>query len=603
LKKETNKNKKINLILYFLFSCICFFSFIDIASAARDVSGYAWSENIGWVNFDSGNIVNSSLSFDGVEDYVEIPNSASINNTRVFSFSFWFYVNNFTGPWVSLFGKMDNEGTVASRNFVSFLNSNGSVYACSADTTGQQCATTAVGTIETGKWYNYAAVIDRNNGTIKIYINGEEAASNTVRVSDAVTNENPIYIGSHRYAYDVLDGYFDNAALWNIALTQQQIKDQMWTELGGTETGLVGYWDFNEGTGSTVNDKTSNNNDGTVVGGTWYNNDYGVSVGDDNILIGYAWSDNIGWVSFNASDLTGCPSGTCSANLVGSKIVGWAKQISDSETGWIKLGPIDIGGTDYGLYTNSGYILGWAWSDAFGWLSFSCENEDECATSNYAVKYGSNVVVDNLAADINYCGHDSLATVNDGLSITFSWDFTSDYSQRGYSFQIATNAEFNSPFSVNATTSSTSYILDLEGSAWNGEQLNWGGTYYWRVKATNIAGSSSAWADGSFTIDRTHGSPWAKASFSPQQILPERPITFDASESVVYNASTPTYYWTFEGGDPATSEDVDEVVVFNTESDFTTVLRVTDGTGYYCEKSADVNVIPFNPIWRDVSPF
>ena len=37
----------------------------------------------------------------------------------------------------------------------------------------------------------------------------------------------------------------------------------------GSELGLVGYWNFNEGTGTTVNDLSSNDNDGTINGASW----------------------------------------------------------------------------------------------------------------------------------------------------------------------------------------------------------------------------------------------------------------------------------------------------------------------------------------------
>jgi hypothetical protein len=43
----------------------------------------------------------------------------------------------------------------------------------------------------------------------------------------------------------------------------------MSSELSGDETGLVGYWNFNEGTGTTLTDQTSSGNDGTIYGATW----------------------------------------------------------------------------------------------------------------------------------------------------------------------------------------------------------------------------------------------------------------------------------------------------------------------------------------------
>ena len=61
-------------------------------------------------------------------------------------------------------------------------------------------------------------------------------------------------------------GKFDDLRIWNIALTQSQILSYMTTSPTGNETGLVGYWNFNEGTGTTLTDQTSNGNNGTISG-------------------------------------------------------------------------------------------------------------------------------------------------------------------------------------------------------------------------------------------------------------------------------------------------------------------------------------------------
>ena len=37
----------------------------------------------------------------------------------------------------------------------------------------------------------------------------------------------------------------------------------------GNEAGLVGYWNFNEGSGNTVTDLSGNGNNGTISGATW----------------------------------------------------------------------------------------------------------------------------------------------------------------------------------------------------------------------------------------------------------------------------------------------------------------------------------------------
>ena len=60
----------------------------------------------------------------------------------------------------------------------------------------------------------------------------------------------------------------DEVRIWNTARTQQQIQDNMNKELSGDEPGLVGYWKFNEGQGTTVYDNAGNNH-GTIHGATW----------------------------------------------------------------------------------------------------------------------------------------------------------------------------------------------------------------------------------------------------------------------------------------------------------------------------------------------
>lgn len=61
-------------------------------------------------------------------------------------------------------------------------------------------------------------------------------------------------------------------------------------------------------------------------------------------LSGYAWSPNIGWVSFNSGDVASCPSGSCTPtiNMLTGTVSGWARAITgagriDGWDGWIEL--------------------------------------------------------------------------------------------------------------------------------------------------------------------------------------------------------------------------------------------------------------------------
>lgn len=64
-------------------------------------------------------------------------------------------------------------------------------------------------------------------------------------------------------------GELSDVQIWNIARTQQQIQDDLNKKLTGTEPGLVAYYDFSEGEGNILHDKTQNGNNGTIHGAQW----------------------------------------------------------------------------------------------------------------------------------------------------------------------------------------------------------------------------------------------------------------------------------------------------------------------------------------------
>ncbi|TSC69507.1 MAG: Uncharacterized protein G01um101456_188, partial [Parcubacteria group bacterium Gr01-1014_56] len=107
-------------------------------------------------------------------------------------------------------------------------------------------------------------------------------------------------------------------------------------------------------------------------------------------IFGWTWSENIGWVSFNNSQLAGCPSGTCEArlNLTSGQVSGWARACSgtvngdctgatrtDGWDGWISLA-----GTGYAVSMLGG-ASSYAWgSDVVGWINFN-SNSSSCTST------------------------------------------------------------------------------------------------------------------------------------------------------------------------------------------------------------------------------
>jgi hypothetical protein len=61
------------------------------------------------------------------------------------------------------------------------------------------------------------------------------------------------------------DAIVDEVRLWSVARTEAEIRDAMNHVLVGDETGLDGYWRFDEGAGTVAFDETINANDGTLT--------------------------------------------------------------------------------------------------------------------------------------------------------------------------------------------------------------------------------------------------------------------------------------------------------------------------------------------------
>ncbi|MHC4686136.1 MAG: hypothetical protein ACYTEW_17725, partial [Planctomycetota bacterium] len=61
----------------------------------------------------------------------------------------------------------------------------------------------------------------------------------------------------------------DDFRVWNYARTPAEIQADMNREVSGDEEGLVGYWRFNEGEGTTAYDTSHYENHGTIAAAIW----------------------------------------------------------------------------------------------------------------------------------------------------------------------------------------------------------------------------------------------------------------------------------------------------------------------------------------------
>ena len=63
----------------------------------------------------------------------------------------------------------------------------------------------------------------------------------------------PLYIGASRIYGEYFDGNIDEVSIWNIALTQSQIQSGMLSPVNPSATGLIAYYDFDNGVAGGIN--------------------------------------------------------------------------------------------------------------------------------------------------------------------------------------------------------------------------------------------------------------------------------------------------------------------------------------------------------------
>lgn len=213
--------------------------------------------------------VNNGLSFDGAGDFVSVGNHSALNFTGNFTIEAW--VNVPASPKYSIntiFSKnYPNHGTPGySFGFNHWNTTN--LFLVLEDGLGAISSNTP---LTAGAWSHVAIVVSGNGTLGTFYINGKEVGSSAVTLTNAsAVNE---FIGSMDASGNYsLSGTLDELRIWNLARTQQELIDNLDNPLIGIETGLVAYYDFNQGipggtnTGLNVKDQTSNNFNGTVNG-------------------------------------------------------------------------------------------------------------------------------------------------------------------------------------------------------------------------------------------------------------------------------------------------------------------------------------------------
>lgn len=198
----------------------------------------------------------SNLTFDGVNDFVNLGNQPSIQLSGDMAISAWVKLNaGTTGQYLGIAGKLNNaQGFSLVRhenNRFRFWIANGFSF------TGLDSSTTYTDT----DWHYVTAVLQ--NGSARLYVDGQlhsQGGSNlTIADSGQFAHIGRQYSNfSGRY----FAGQIDDVRFYNRALNAGEVTAGMSSFPIIPDPGLAGYWNLNEGQGQIVYDLSGNNNQG-----------------------------------------------------------------------------------------------------------------------------------------------------------------------------------------------------------------------------------------------------------------------------------------------------------------------------------------------------
>jgi len=207
--------------------------------------------------------VASAVDIDGINDYVNLGTDNRGVTTKM-SIETWVKTTSSTAK---LFAAKYNGGN----GMYMIMNESGKVAVQGRDGLGGSSGARTSGysssSINDGNWHYVVATVNSVTSKWRIYIDGVEESptpDNTVRSTPSIASNSAFLIGKNPLAAAYMPLEVDKVVWWNIELSAATIASNASGCLDETEPGVVGYFNFDEGTGLIATD-LSGNGDGTLA--------------------------------------------------------------------------------------------------------------------------------------------------------------------------------------------------------------------------------------------------------------------------------------------------------------------------------------------------
>lgn len=226
-----------------------------------------------------------SIAFDPDQDqYIEVADSPSLHLTGSLTLSAWVSTRVRTDHQQGIIEKWDWSGTEARGGYFLRLSVENYVSFSVAPASGGAQGLMSVARVPLDVWVHLAGVYDAQARSAKVYINGRCAGS-TSPVSPPGAGSQPLRIGSD-YGFNRFSGLISDVRIYHRAISEVEVRSlaagaevpdpgagpagAVAVESGTPravlpvpEPGLVGYWKFDEESGSVAYDSSGQSLHGT----------------------------------------------------------------------------------------------------------------------------------------------------------------------------------------------------------------------------------------------------------------------------------------------------------------------------------------------------
>ncbi len=239
----------------------------DSASAS-----YRLSDTLGEVATGESGAPCGAVSFDGADDYAKVSNSAALNLSGDYSIALWVYNRAGSKSYPTLLNRESQSGTNGffwiysggtDENTINYQYANGSAY-------GTVSFSSVLGLNE---WNHLVFTFVGATKTLTLYVDGQDLGATRTLTGALPVDGGDLYLGSYQgqtsnYPFY---GYLDDVRLYGRTLSAGEAAD-LFAGKQLDSAGLLGQWGFDEGTGTSVADRSGHDNAATLTGAVFSTN-------------------------------------------------------------------------------------------------------------------------------------------------------------------------------------------------------------------------------------------------------------------------------------------------------------------------------------------